>query len=68
MCCALINTATGLVENLIMADESDPVEASYLLEANPPAWVTIGTPWDGDFVDSRRPQAAPVPSPPLETL
>jgi hypothetical protein len=49
--CAHINLSTGLVENMIVAEETCPVEADYLLKANPPSWVDIGTPWDGnDFV------------------
>jgi len=53
MRCALVNTATGQVENLIVASESDPVETGYLLKADPAEWVTIGTTWDGaDFVRS----------------
>lgn len=47
--CARI--VAGVVENLIVAEADDPVEEDVLLVANPPDWVTLGTPWDGkDFV------------------
>jgi hypothetical protein len=65
--CALVNKVTGLVENIIMASEGDPVDADYVLIPSSDPRVTIGTPWDGaDFVlpplpdVSTSPAAAPV--------
>jgi hypothetical protein len=46
--CALINLASGLVENLIVADPAtDVVDAGYLLIESPPDGVVIGATWDG---------------------
>lgn len=48
MISALVNTETKLVENMIVADPTvDETPAGYLMIANPPAFVTIGTSWDG---------------------
>lgn len=57
MVCALVNTTTGIVENLIVAVPTDPVPAGYKLVANPPAFVVIGfTVWDGEkFFDHTKP-------------
>lgn len=50
--CALVNLTTNQVENLIVADASDPVQVGYLLVTRPPDWVQIGTDWrDGAFVE-----------------
>lgn len=50
--CALVNLTTNQVENLIVADASDPVHVGYLLVTRPPDWVQIGTDWrDGAFVE-----------------
>jgi hypothetical protein len=46
--CALINTVTGVVENLVVAKETDVAGDGYILKASPPRWVTIGTSWDGE--------------------
>lgn len=50
MICAVIDIEAGEVMNLIIADAGDPIPHGYRLIADPPAWVTIGTPWDGDFI------------------
>lgn len=49
--CTLINVKTGLVENVIVAEPDDPVDDGYILVANYPAFVEIGTRWnDGSFI------------------
>ena len=52
MRCALINTSTSQVENLIVADPSiDNAPDGYILVATPPDFVVIGTEWNGsDFI------------------
>ena len=59
MRCALINVGSGQVENLIVADPAfDKAPEGYLLVANPPPFVEIGTAWDGVA-----PQPTPAPPP-----
>lgn len=67
-CCALVNLGSRRVENLIVADAStDTVGEGYLLVANPPAFVVIGTAWDGtNFVADG--VTAPAQVDGLETL
>lgn len=56
MICAVIDIEAGVVTNLIVAEADDPAEAGTLLVADPPAWVAIGTKWNGDFVsDTEKP-------------
>lgn len=54
--CAHINLASGVVENMIVADPAvDSPWDGYLLVTDLPNFVTIGTPWDGkNFVPPPR--------------
>jgi hypothetical protein len=48
MICALIRVSKGVVENLVVAQDTDPVGNDYLLKANPPAWV-VPLSWTPDI-------------------
>lgn len=48
MRCALVNISTGMVENVIVADPVfDPAPEGYRLIGDLPAFVEIGSAWDG---------------------
>ena len=68
--CALINRSSGRVENLIIAAPSiDVVEEGFMLIANPPSFVVIGTAWDGSkFVDRGLGVTTAAPIDGVETL
>jgi hypothetical protein len=49
---ALINATSKIVENVIMADTSDPAPDGFLIVGITEDFVQIGTAWDGArFVD-----------------
>ena len=64
---AVINLATGIVDNVIEADpDIDKVEEGFSLFGSPPDFVQVGTEWrDGQFIDTRPPE--PLPSKPPNT-
>lgn len=45
--CAMVNLSTMKVDNMIMADGTNPVPDGFTLIVSPPDHVTIGTGWDG---------------------
>jgi hypothetical protein len=57
---ALINIAKGEVENLIVADASDPVSEGYVIVVSPPDFVEIGTVWDGAHFIEPPPSQPPI--------
>lgn len=50
--CAVIDPATNVVVNMIVANEGDEAPAGTFLVPSPPDFVAIGTMWDGaNFVE-----------------
>jgi hypothetical protein len=72
MRCAVVKIATGLVDNVIVADPlEDTVPEGFVLIGNVPDFVTLGTLWDGKaFVKPIEPpqNAPPVTVAGLEML
>jgi hypothetical protein len=56
MTVAVIDLATGTVENVIVATESDPAPEGKLFKEITHPWVVIGVKWDGSaFVEPPEP-------------
>ena len=68
MNCALVNLSTGLVENLIVAEAGMPVDEGYVLVPDYPAFVAIGMPWNGSFVDPNAGKTSPAQIDGVDTL
>lgn len=64
---ALINIATSRVANLIVAEPEDPVPEGYIMVADYPTFVAVGTEWNGsEFVPP--PKVEPYGPPKIEGL
>jgi hypothetical protein len=55
--CALVNTQTNEVANIVMGSKDMWCPEDHILVEDPPMWVAPGTKWDGtDFVEPPPPE------------
>ena len=69
MTVAVVDLATGVVENVIVATESDPAPEGKLFKEITDSWVTMGVKWDGSgFVKPSPPEMHKFALPPKSKL